>query len=214
MSVVFDGTTHVDEALAIVLRFFDEKIKQRLVCLKLLSKSMTGEEQAREIISTLSTSYIISSSQLVAAMRDRASVNNVAMSTVKLLYPGVIDVGCFSHTLDRVGEQFKIPVAERFTRLWVSMFSRSPKARLAWRSFCGRPVPTYSTTRWWSLREVMQEIMIGFPDVEKFIRTSETISPATIGKLREILMDNMKKIQLRMELAVVIDAGDQFVKST
>ena len=80
--------------------------------MKLLSKSLTGEELAREIISTLSTSYGLQSHQLVAAMRDRSSVNNVAMTTVKLLYPAVIDIGCFSHTLDRVGEQFKIPVAE------------------------------------------------------------------------------------------------------
>ena len=27
--------------------------------------------------------------------------------------------------------------------------------------------------------------MVGFPDVEKFIQTSETLSPATIGKLRD-----------------------------
>ena len=83
VSVIFDGTTHVDEALAIVLRFVDTQIKQRLVCLKLLSKSLTGEELAREIISTLSTSYGLQSHQLVAAMRDRSSVNNVAMTTVK-----------------------------------------------------------------------------------------------------------------------------------
>ena len=44
-------------------------------------------------------------------MRDRASVNSVAMATLKLLYPSLLDVGCFSHTLDRVGEHFKVPVA-------------------------------------------------------------------------------------------------------
>ena len=60
----------VDEALAIVLRFVDTQIKQRLVCLKLLPKSSTGEELAREIISILSTSYGLQSHQLVAAMSD------------------------------------------------------------------------------------------------------------------------------------------------
>ena len=62
VSAIFDGTTHVDEALAVILRFVDNfQAKQRLVCLKLLSKSMTGEELARVIISTLSTSYGIES---------------------------------------------------------------------------------------------------------------------------------------------------------
>lgn len=56
LSVVFDGTTHVEEALAIVVRFVDDfTIKQRLLCLKLLKKSTTGEELARVLISTLST---------------------------------------------------------------------------------------------------------------------------------------------------------------
>ena len=141
--MIFDGTTHVDEALAILLRFLDNfQMKQRLVCIKLLSKSMTGEELACEIMSTLSTSYGIESKRLVATMRDRASVNNVAMDLLKLLYPSMLDVFCISHTLDRVGEQFKVPVVDEFTKLWISLFSKSPKTRLAWRSFCGRPVPT------------------------------------------------------------------------
>ena len=215
VSVIFDGTTHVDEALAVVLRFVDNfQPKQRLVSLKLLSKSMTGEELAREIISTLSTSYGIESKRLVASMRDRASVNSVAMATLKLLYPSLLDVGCFSHTLDRVGEQFKVPLADEFTRAWISLFSRSPKARLAWRSYCGRPVPTYSETRWWSRWEVMKQIMEGYPDVEGFLHSCDSLAPATVRKLKDILTDSLKKLQVKLELAVVIDAGEYFVKGT
>lgn len=139
MSVIFDGTTYVDEALAVLLRFVDNfLVKQRLVCLKLLSKSMTVEELARVIISTLSTSYGIELNRLVASMRDRASVNSVAMTTMttlKLLYPSLLDIGCFFHTLDRVGEQYKVHVADEFTKPWILLFSRSPKAILAWRSY-------------------------------------------------------------------------------
>ena len=216
VSVIFDGTTHVDEALAVLLRFVDNfQAKQRLVCLKLLSKSMTGEELAREIISTLSTSYGIESNRLVASMRDRASVNSVAMATLKLLYPSLLDVGCFSHTLDRVGEHFKVSAADEFTRIWISLFSRSPKARLAWRSYCGRAVPTYSETRWWSRWEVMNQVLEGYPDVEGFLQSScDNLSPATVKKLNGILTDSMKKIQLKMELASIIDAGEYFVKGT
>ena len=60
----------------------------------------------------------------------------------------------------------------------------------------------------------MKQIMEGFPDVQSFIQASEGISPATIRKLREILTDTVKKVQLKMELAVVIDAGEPFVKGT
>lgn len=48
VSVVFDGTTRLGEAMAIVIRFIDEPftIQHRLVHLQLLAKSMSGEEIA------------------------------------------------------------------------------------------------------------------------------------------------------------------------
>ena len=119
---------------------------------------MTGEELARVLISTLSTTLGVESYTLIAAMRDRASVNNVAMRTLALVYPSILDVGCFSHTIDLVGGKFNTPTVDEFTKLWTALFSRSPKARLAWKTFCGRSVPTYSETRWWSRWEVMKSI--------------------------------------------------------
>ena len=51
VSVLFDGTTRLREAMVIVVRFVDESfaIRQQLVRLQLLVKSMTGEEIAREL---------------------------------------------------------------------------------------------------------------------------------------------------------------------
>ena len=50
------------------------------------------------------------SSNLLAAMHDRASVNSVAVRTLKVLYPNVLNIGCFSHTIDHVGDNFDTPV--------------------------------------------------------------------------------------------------------
>lgn len=63
VSVVFDGTTRLGETMAIVVRYIDESftIQQRLIRLQLLTKSMTGEEIARELINSLSAQYSISS---------------------------------------------------------------------------------------------------------------------------------------------------------
>ena len=87
LSVIFDGSTHVGEALAVVVRFIDQdwNIQQRLVRLQLLAKSLSGDEIAREVISVLSVSYGVKPDQLLAAMRDRASSNNVAMRTIKII---------------------------------------------------------------------------------------------------------------------------------
>ena len=45
VSVIFDGTTHVCEALVIVLRFVDEESTANV-----MAKSMFGEELARQLI--------------------------------------------------------------------------------------------------------------------------------------------------------------------
>ena len=74
MSVIFDGTTHVAEAMAIVVRYVsrDWKITQRLVRALLVTKTMCGEEVARELIATLSINLGVASGHLLAAMRDRS----------------------------------------------------------------------------------------------------------------------------------------------
>ena len=46
----------------------------------------------------------------------------IALQTLKIVYPQLIDVGCFSHTLDLVGEKFCIPCLSSFTVWWVSLF--------------------------------------------------------------------------------------------
>ena len=125
VSVIFDGTTHTCEALAIVLRFISDSftIEQRLVRIQLLAKSLTGEEIARELISVLSTSLGIASQFVVGTMRDRASVNNVAIRTMKIIYQNSLDIGCFSHTLDLVGDHFKLSNLTEFVSTWVTVFT-------------------------------------------------------------------------------------------
>ena len=56
VSVIFDGTTHVCEAM-VIIRFIDDEwcIQQRVARLMLLAKSMVGEEVARQLIVCLST---------------------------------------------------------------------------------------------------------------------------------------------------------------
>ena len=70
---------------------------------------MTGEEIARELINTLSVVYGISSHLVLATMRDCAACNNVAISTLKIVYVNILDVGYPSHTLDQIGGKFTTP---------------------------------------------------------------------------------------------------------
>ena len=142
---IFDGTSRLGEALAIVLRFIsdDWKLEQRLIRVQMLSKALSGEEIARELINVLSVTYRISSYRVLATTRDRASANNVAMQTVKIVFPLVVNVGCFSHTLNHIGSYFNTPTLNEF-----NLFSHSPKARLLWKSRSSHSMPRYSATQW------------------------------------------------------------------
>ena len=150
ISIIFDGTTHVCEAMVIVLRFIDDQwsIQQRVGSFKLLAKSMSGEEVAQQIVSVISQELGIPSSVVIAKSKDRASVNDVAMRTVKVVYSSILDIGCFSHTLDHVGERLRTQQLDTFFKAWVSLFVHSPKTRLLWQTQTGLSPPLYSTTRW------------------------------------------------------------------
>ena len=56
--------------------------------------------------------------------------------------------------------------------------------------------------------------MLLFGDLLPFLQENVDVSPATCGKLIEILTNSSKKAFLMVELAVVIDIGEHFVKAT
>ena len=125
LSIIFDGTTHVCEAFVVVLRYLtdDWELKQCLGWLKLLAKKMTGDEIAQQIIVIVSTDFEISSNLIVASMRDRVSVNDVAMRIIKVVYNELLYVGYFSHTLNHVGERMNTPILHDFCNAWIALFS-------------------------------------------------------------------------------------------
>ena len=57
--MIFDGSTHQGEALAVILRCIDREWKplQRQVSLRVLAKSMDGAELVGELLSCLSTLF-------------------------------------------------------------------------------------------------------------------------------------------------------------
>ena len=218
ISVIFDGTTRLGEALAIVVRFVtaDWEVKQRLVRLQLLAKSLKGEELAREIIMVLAQHYNVQNNSLCASMRDGASVNGAAMRTVKIVFPKVVDVRCFSHAIDGVGSHFNIPTVKRFLQLWNSLFTHSPTTRLAWKERTGISKKSYSPTRWWSWWEVAQQVMLQFAEILPFVqdRLQTAANKATLRHVEEMFEDGQMKLSLQLELAAVVDAGKPLVEST
>ena len=141
-------------------------------------------------------------------------MNNVALTTVKIVYPMLIDVGCYSHTINHVGERFSMPTLLEFVSAWLTLFSHSPKTRLLWRERTGRSMASYSTTRWWSKWKLMKQLLLQFGDVQPFLEENDDLGPATRPKLLAVLTNPQRKSLLQIELASVIDCGEPFVKAT
>ena len=66
VGVIFDGTTRLGEAMTIILQYVSDSwtLEQRLVRIQLFSKSMTGEEIAREFFQSLTPLVVINLLQL------------------------------------------------------------------------------------------------------------------------------------------------------
>ena len=213
-SIIFDGTTHVAEALNIILRFvFEWKVHQRLIQLLLVTKRMNGEELAHQLLSTLSVDLSIPPSSLLAAARDHASVNNVAIRHLKILYPNLVDISCFNHTLDHVGEKMATPNLEKFMKSWVSLVAHSARSRNAFKATTGQIPKSYSETRWWSKYETMVQVHDLFGDISAFVNGGQ-IPEVTTRKLQDILNEQQKLALLKVELAITVDAMKPFVQST
>ena len=86
LTVIFDGTSRLGEALAVVLRYVDGDFNthQRLVRFSVLSKSLAGTELARELITVLSTQLQVPShTVLLALVPDCAAVKGEVYPKIK-----------------------------------------------------------------------------------------------------------------------------------
>ena len=199
------GTTYAAEALNIILRSVTEwKVHQRLIRLLLVTKPMNGEELAHQLLSTLSVDFSIPPGSLLAAARDYASVNNVAIRHLKILYPNLVDICCFSHTLDHVGKKMATctPHLEKFMKSLVSLFAHSTHSRIAFKAITGKFLKSYSETRWLSKYEMTVQVHDLFGDIPAFVNGSQ---------IPEVIECQPKLPLLTVKLAITVDAMKPFV---
>ena len=101
VAVIFDGTTLLGEAIAIILRYVDEswEIQQRLMRLDIVEKSVTAPQLAQVLHQCLFTRFQFRGEEVLAVMRDGAAVNGAALDSLRPFLPNMFDVVCFSYTL-------------------------------------------------------------------------------------------------------------------
>ena len=152
--------------------------------------------------------------QTLQTLRDGASVNEAALSRIAFIFSNVLNVVCFSHALDNVGNHLAIPTLLQFGNLVIRLYSHSHQAKLPWQDLTGRRPKSYSEPRWWSKWEVYQQLLEQFGDVCRFLKMAKEkkICAQIVPQLLEILSDPQRLIDVKLELAVTVDVGQHFVK--
>jgi hypothetical protein len=128
ISFSYDGTTEVAELLAIVVRFLGPTytIQHRLLHLKLLPKSLTGDELAAILVKLLM--FQQNEKKIIFDSRDGCAVNTVAVSTYRFLLPHLIDVICFSHSINIAGGEYfedSCIIASKIINSWAGIINIS-----------------------------------------------------------------------------------------
>ena len=129
----------------------------------------------------------------------------------------MLSVVCFSHTLDNVGNHFKVPDLLSVGSLWIRPFKHSHRAKLIWQELTGRTPKSYSQTRLWSKWEVLEQLLVQFGDVEQFLQEAEAakLAPQIVPQIRETLSDQESPINVHeFQLAAIVDVGHHFVTAT
>jgi hypothetical protein len=219
VSVIFDGTTRVHECFAIVVRYVNDggKSEQRLLHLGFYKKAFNALELQVAITQVLLSEYRVALPDVVAFIRDRASVNSAAVRSLLHTFPHALDIGCLSHTLDHCGDEVYSGTLHDFWASWNSLFCRSLKASTSWRQKYGVAVPSCSPTRWWSKRECLHFILVNFGQVGVWVNRvfeNKEVEGANIRRLHEIMTDMNKMWKLRLELAAVVELTEVFQKAT
>lgn len=125
-TVIFDGSTRVDEVLAVIIRFVttDFQIVQELVHLGKY-QSCKDNEQISNAINTVLVNYNVKYGEAIgdrvtdyggvfAFQKDRASANELSMVSLQALFKGSANLHCLSHTITHVGEHMKANHAKAF----------------------------------------------------------------------------------------------------
>ena len=218
LGLIFDGSTRLGEAIVIIVRFVSDNwsIVQRLIRLDICAKSVNAQDLAHVLNDCLSIDYQVRGNSLLATMKDGASVNQATLNHIKFVFPKMLSVVCFSHTLDNVGNHFKVPDLLSFGSLWIRPFKHSHTAKLIWQELTGRTPKSYSETRWWSKWEVFEQLLVQFGDVEQFLQEDEAakLAPQIVPQIRETLSDQESGINLQLQLAAIVDVGHHFVTAT
>lgn len=212
LNVIFDGTTRCGEVLAVVVRFCTEdfEIVHRLIALRTAAKHMTGAQLSAMIVRILIHSVGVDAlDRVISCTRDSCATNGAALTALKSgAMPSLFDVLCFAHTLHNCAKHMDLKVLESWLTPWFHLMSHSHAAKSRWRTMIDTAPKLFSKVRWWSRLECATELGTFFGLIEQFLDDlqKEKIAEATTTALVQLWSDEATRLDLELDLAVMLDA--------
>ena len=216
VTIIFDGTTRLGEALVVLLRWIPadfSKVEQRLIAFRTTFKHTSGAELAKLLMSVLLTTMKLLPNHIVGGARDSCSTNGVAMRTIKAVLSNMQDFMCISHTLSHTGEHVELSTLNEFMTPWLSLVQNHPAAKTEWKNSIGTAMVGYSTIRWCSREEVQNEIAANFGALGDFLQTliDHDIGDAHPRKMLKIYNEQTQKLEAELALSLDLEVIIQTV---
>jgi hypothetical protein len=113
---------------------------------------------------------------------------------------------CISHCTNNAGDQANFPT---FATVWLLLMKvfMSDNAKILWERTTQCAWLSYSTTRWFSKYDVVERVFQYFGDVPALLEmmVQNNVSPASAGKLLNLLEDGSTKWHARIELSAYVE---------
>ena len=233
VSVTFDGQCSFCEIECLI---FFVVINYQLICmcvaLSLLKKSPDGAQLARWIFESIIR--VGSSLTFVeAATRDRASVNEAALDNLRPFAPQLVNIPCYMHTTDHVGDKLDEGLVRELINAYVSLFSnkvallgfsvpdcaclQQKRPRLLWAELSPVGPTLLGETRFWSKYETLVDIFLRYKlVVDSFVPKllQAGIAPATVARIAKIIYDPDLERTFATNMAAIVEYARPFVKAT
>lgn len=126
----------------------------------------------------------------------------------------MLDIGCISHFLERVGtkqQHSNNPAVKQFMTTWNLIFTTILKGRRVWKKVSRKAMPWYNATRWWSYWKSAKVVFEEWSHITTFLGSNEEFADTSRQWLSQILMQNA--LQLKVELGSLMEL-EKFVKAT
>ena len=212
VSIVFDGTTRLGEAVNVVGRWCtsDFRLTHRLLDFTTFFKHLDAAGLAVYVNDLLGRERGVPAMKLVGFSRDSCSTNGAACRRLMVNYTSAVDMLCICHTLCHVGEHFELPTLDAFMTPWLELVGgRNPHAgaKMLWKeTVAPATVPGYSHIRWYSKAEII--FVIGEVGTQRLRDFLGELQQRDYGGVTRTKMQHIYDTQadrLRLEIAGMLD---------